>query len=91
MNPKPSLLASVHRRVGRDILKKASTGVVDRCSLAVISAMSWSAVQVNSFFLLNNGHNGSNRAAILSVLVDSWLVNPKKDRKSVHEDGVGNH
>ena len=90
MNPKPCLLASVHRRVGRDTLKKASTGLVDRCCLAVISAMSWSAVQVNSFFVLNNGRNGSNRVAVLSVLVDSWLANPKKDRRSVREDGVGN-
>ena len=90
MNPKPCLLASVHRRVGRDTLKKASTGLVDRCCLVVISATSWSAVQVNSFFVLNNGCNGSNRAAFLSVLVDSWLVNPKKDRRSVREDGVGN-
>ena len=90
MNPKPCLLTSVHRRVGRDTLKNASTGLVDRCCLAVSSAMSWSAVQVNSFFVLNNGRNGSNRAAALSVLVDSWLVCPKRDHRSVCEDGVGN-
>ena len=80
----------MHRQVGRDTLKKASTGLVDRCCLAATSAISWSAVHVNSFFMLNNGYSGSNRAAVLSVLVDSWLVSPKKDRRSVHEDGVGN-
>ena len=68
----------------------ASVGLVDRYCLAVASAVSWSAVQVNSFFVLNNGRNGSSRAAVLSVLVDSWLVNPKKNLRSVCVDGMGN-
>ena len=88
MNPKPCLLASVHRWVGWETLKKLALG--DRCCLAVISNMSWSTVQLNSFFVLNNRCNGSNRVAILSVLVDSWLVSLKKDCRSVHEDGMGN-
>ena len=42
------------------------------------------------FFVLNSGRSGSNSSAILSVLVDSWLANPKKDRRSVRVAGVGN-
>lgn len=40
--------------------------------------------------MLNKGRSGSNKAAVLSVLVDSWFANPLKDRSSVHVDGEGN-
>ena len=42
---------------------------------------------IGASLVLNKGCNGSNRAAVLSVLVDSWLANPRKDRRSVR---VGN-
>ena len=45
---------------------------------------------MNSFFVLNNGQNGSNRVSVLSVFVDNWLVSPKKDLRSVCVDSVGN-
>lgn len=45
---------------------------------------------MNLFLMFNKGHSGSNKAAVLSVLVESWLANPQKDCSSVHVDGEEN-
>ena len=36
------------------------------------------------------GHNGSRSCATVSVLEDSWLTKPKKDRRSLRFAEVGN-
>ena len=41
-------------------------------------------------FRAQQERNGSNRTAILSVLVDNWFANPRKDRRTVCMGGVGN-
>ena len=40
--------------------------------------------------MLSNDRSGSSSPASESVLADSWLANPKKARRSVRLEGVGN-
>ena len=90
MNPRPCLLASVQSRVGLRLSKNARVGLDVSDSLAAWNARSWSVVHMNSFLVLRRGRSGANRLAIASVLVDSWLVSPKKERRSVWLLDVGN-
>ena len=45
---------------------------------------------MNSFFVLRSGRNGARSPARADVLADNWFASPKKDRKSVRLEGVGN-
>ena len=90
MNPRPCLLASVHSCVGLRLSKNARTGLDVSISLAVRNAWLCSVDHINSFLVLRRGRSGANRLATASVLLDSWLANPKKERRSVQLLGVGN-
>ena len=89
-NPRPCLLASVHSCVGLHMSKNDKVGVDVSDSLAIQNAWSCSAVHRNSFLVLRRGRSGASRPATVSVHADSWLANPKKERRSVQLLGVGN-
>ena len=40
--------------------------------------------------MLSSGRRGANSGAMVSVQAESWLTNPKNDRRSVRLVGVGN-
>ena len=88
--PRPCLLASVHRCVGRLGSKNERVGAVVSDSLAIRNAQSWSEDQRKSLFVLRRGWSSANRVAMESVLAESWFANPKKERRSVRLTGVGN-
>ena len=44
---------------------------------------------MNSFFVLSRGRTGDSRGAIESVLAESWLASPMKERRSVQLAGAG--
>ena len=71
MNPRPCLLASVHRRVGLLASKKERVGAIVSDPLAVLNAWSWSADQMKSFFVLRRGRSGARCMATDSVLAES--------------------
>ena len=57
---------------------------------AARNACSWSGDDRNSFLVLSNGRSGPSRPASVSVLAANWLAIPKKARRSVRLEGVGN-
>ena len=57
---------------------------------ATRNACSWSGDHRNSFLVLSNGRSGPSRPASVSVLAANWLANPKKARRSVRLEGIGN-
>ena len=44
---------------------------------------------MNSFFMLSWGRSGDSRVAIESVLAESWLASPMKERRSLRLAGGG--
>ena len=44
----------------------------------------------NSFLVLRRGRSGASRPATVSVHANSWLANPKKERRSVRLLCIGN-
>ena len=43
-----------------------------------------------SFLMLSSGRRGANSGSMVSVQAESWLTNPKNERRSVRLVGVGN-
>ena len=81
MKPRPFLLASVQRRVGRLQSKNERVGAVVNDSLATWNAWSRFGDQRKSFFVLRRGRSGARSVAMESVLAESWFANPKKGTK----------
>ena len=57
INPRPCLLASVHRHAGLLASKNERVGAIVSDPLAVLNAWSWSADQMKSFFVLRSGRS----------------------------------
>ena len=70
--------------------KKARVGASVRDLLACANACSWPSVHMQLFFVLSKGRSGDITLATFSILDESWLTNPKKERRSDLLAGVGN-
>ena len=83
-------LMSVYRHVCLLRSKNANVGAQISCCFAFDKAWSWSGNHTYSFFVLNRGHSGASRFAILSVLVVNGFTRPKNECNSVRVTGAGN-